>query len=619
MSNSETEDGASTDPLKSAATTAENMSKAYALAQETWAFYLSKQGNGRSVDLDPYRLGPAIADLQKAIATDPKAMLDASVELWQKQAQLWTDALGRLAGSEPENPVIPITDKRLASDEWDSNLVFHYLRQSYTLTSGWMRDAVQRLDKDLPELERAKLEFFTERFTEAMSPRNVFAMNPEVLQRTADENGENIVRGFKRLLEDMKRGDGELLISQTDMSAFEIGENIATTPGSVIFRNKLFELIQYAPTTEETHTVPLLIAPPWINKFYILDLNERKSLIRWLVAQGFSVFVISWKNPEASKRSRDFHDYVTEGFYEAIDAILKETGEEQVNTVGYCIGGTMQATALAHMAQTGDKRIKSATFFTAQADFRKAGDLRIFADDWALDALKEEGERSGGVINAQQMAGAFNMLRGNELIWDYVVDNYYLGKEPSAFDLLYWNADSTRMPATCHISYLRDFYRDNLLAEGKMELSGKALDLSKVEIPVYSVSARDDHIAPAESVFRSMKLMSGPIRFVVGGSGHIAGVVNPPNPDKVKYQYWTSETPRDGWPDLVDDWVAAAQETPGSWWPDWAHWLSEHSGEMMAAREPGAVLEALEPAPGSEVKVRSDASAAQKSDENASA
>ncbi len=604
-----------TDPLAASTAVAENMAEAYALAQEAWTYYLQTHADGSSSNPDPYNLAPAIADLQKAMVSDPEAMMKAGIDLWHRQATLWTNALAQMAGGE-QRPIPGMEDmgkdKRFQDEEWDKNVVFSYLKQSYLLASDWMRDTVDTADESLPPEEQQKLEFFTQRFAEAMSPSNAFAMNPQVLKTTAEEGGANIVRGMRQMLKDMKRGKGELLISQTDMKAFEVGKNIAVTPGEVIFRNDLIELIQYAPTTEKVYTTPLLIAPPWINKFYIMDLNEKKSLVRWLVAQGYTVFMISWRNPEPAKGKgkkieRGFSDYVTEGLYPAIDAVIEETGVKSVNVGGYCIGGTMLATALAHMAQNGDKRVKAATFFTAQADFVKGGELRILLDDKILDELEKKSEKEGGVIDARHMAQAFNMLRGNELIWNYVVSNYYLGKEPSAFDLLYWNADATHMPAKCHLAYLRDYYRDNALAEGKMVLDGKTLDLGKVKTPVYSICAREDHIAPAESVFRGVKLFGGPVHLVVGGSGHIAGVINPPDPTRVKYQYWTNDTPQADWPETLAEWLEGATETPGSWWPDWHKWLSKKSGKKIAARKPGATLGSLEPAPGSYVRVRSDA------------
>ena len=600
---------ASADPMAAA----ENMAQAYALAQEAWAYYVQTHSDGKASNPDPYNLGPAIADLQKSMIEKPEAVIEAGIDLWHRQATLWTNALAQAAGVEPKPvPGMDATkDKRFADDDWDNHVVFSYLKQSYLLSSNWMRDTVVKTDKSLPPEEQQKLEFFAERFSEAMSPSNVFAMNPQVLKTTAEEGGANIVRGMRQMLKDMKRGKGELLISQTDMNAFEVGKNIAVTPGDVIFRNDLFELIQYTPTTEKVHETPLLIAPPWINKFYIMDLNEKKSMVRWLVAQGYTVFMISWRNPEPAKGTgkkieRTFEDYVTEGLYPALDAVIEETGVKSVNVGGYCIGGTMLATALAHMAQTGDKRIKAATFFTAQADFVKGGELRILLDDKVLNDLEKESKKAGGVIDARHMAQAFNMLRGNELIWNYVVNNYYLGKEPSAFDLLYWNADSTHMPAKCHLAYLRDYYRDNALAEGKMTLDGKTLDLGKVKTPIYSICAREDHIAPAESVFRGVKLYGGPVHLVVGGSGHIAGVINPPDPNRVKYQYWTNDTPQSDWPETLAEWLENAEETPGSWWPDWDRWLTRKSGKKVAARQPGATLGVIEPAPGSYVRVRSD-------------
>jgi len=596
--------------LTSATALAENMSQAQQLAQEAWALYLKKHANDDgTVDPDPFNIMPALADLQKTMIEHPEQVVETAIDMWSRQAMLWTNMIAGMGGVVTD-PVKGLEnadrDRRFKDEAWESNAVFTYLKQSYLLASSVMRDTVHRVDGQLPEDERAKLEFFTDRFVEAMSPSNVFAMNPQVIQTTVDESGANIVRGMKQMVRDMKRGDGDLLISQTDMKAFEVGKNIAVTPGKVVFQNDLIQLIQYTPTTEKTYARPLLIAPPWINKFYILDLNEKKSLIRWMVAQGYTVFVISWRNPEAGGIERSFEDYVSEGFYEAIDAVLKETGQKSVNTVGYCIGGTMQSCALAHMAATGDKRIHSATFFTAQADFEKAGDLKIFVDDKSLDRMSKDAEKSGGVLSAQEMAQAFNMMRGNDLIWSYVVNNYYLGKEPSAFDLLYWNADSTRMPGKCHVDYLRDFYRDNALAKGALSMMGEKLDITKVKTPIYSVAAREDHIAPAESVYRTMKKFGSTVRFVVGGSGHIAGVVNPPDPEKVKYQYWTSTKAKSKWPERVEDWIGGATETPGSWWPDWDVWLAKKSGKQVDARTPGAVLGAIEDAPGSYVRVRSD-------------
>ena len=610
MPNANSSDSDPSGPTITTTELADNMAEAQRLALEAWSLYTQKHANDDgSIDPDPFNILPAITDLQKTMLEHPEQIVETAIDMWSRQAMLWNKMVAEMGGvSLP--PVKGLEnadrDRRFQDEAWDSNAVFTYLKQSYLLSSSVLRDTVHRMDAELPEDERHKLEFFTDRFVEAMSPSNVFAMNPQVMQATTQQQGANVVRGMKQLLRDLKRGGGDLLISQTDMKAFEVGRNIAVTPGKVIFQNDLIQLIQYAPTTDEVYARPLLIAPPWINKFYILDLNERKSLIRWLVAQGYTVFVFSWRNPEAGDIERDFEDYVSEGFYEAIDVVLKETGQKSVNTVGYCIGGTMQSCALAHMAATGDKRIHSATFFTAQADFEKAGDLKIFVDDKSLNRMSKDAKKSGGVLSAQEMAQAFNMMRGNDLIWSYVVNNYYLGKEPTAFDLLYWNADSTRMPGKCHVSYLRDFYRDNALAKGNLSMMGEALDITKIKTPIYSVSAREDHIAPAESVYRTMKKFGSTVRFVVGGSGHIAGVVNPPDPAKIKYQYWTNPAAKSKWPKTVEDWIEGASETPGSWWPDWDNWLTKKSGAKVEAREPGATVGTLEDAPGSYVKVRSD-------------
>jgi len=605
--------GTEIDPVKamaSAGEMTENMAKAQQLAQEAWALYTKKHSATEiEADPDPFNIMPALADLQKNMVENPDHVVESAIDLWSRQAMLWTNTIAAMGGVEP-TPVKGLEnaekDRRFKGDAWQSNAAFTYLKQSYLLASSVMRDSVSRLDSDLPENERMKLEFFTDRFVEAMSPSNVFAMNPEVMQTTIDENGANVVRGMKQMLKDMKRGDGELLISQTDMKAFEVGKNIAVTPGKVVYQNDLIQLIQYEPTTEKVHARPLLIAPPWINKFYILDLNEQKSFIRWIVAQGYTVFVISWVNPTPGGVERDFEDYISEGFYKAVDAALEETGQKSLNAVGYCIGGTMLSCALAHMAQHNDKRVNSATFFTAQADFEKAGELKVFVDDKSLDQMKKDSKKQGGVLSAQEMAQAFNMMRGNELIWNYVINNYYMGREPTAFDLLYWNADSTRMPGKCHISYLRDFYRDNALAKGDLRMLDTDLDLGKIKTPIYSICAKEDHIAPAESVFRTVKLYGSPVRFIVGGSGHIAGVVNPPRADKPKYQYWTNDTEKADWPETVGEWLEGAEETPGSWWPDYDKWLSKKSGKKVPAREPGAVLGVIEDAPGSYVRVRSD-------------
>jgi len=490
-------------------------------------------------------------------------------------------------------------DKRFAHKEWSENALFDYLKQSYLLTSGWIQDSVNDVGEMDPK-ERRKAVFYTRQFVEAMNPANFFALNPEVLQATVEQKGENLVRGLKMMLEDLERGKGKLLIRQTDMDAFEVGRNTAVSPGAVVFQNDLIQLIQYAPATEKVFAKPLLIIPPWINKYYILDLNPKKSMVKWLTEQGHTVFVVSWVNPDERHGSKTWEDYMFEGGLAAIDAVLEETGQKSLHLASYCVGGTMGGTLMAWLGTQNDKRVASSTFFTAQLDFQDAGELQIFVDEHLLEVVGEDMEK--GYMPADRMANAFNMLRANDLIWGYMVSNYLLGKEPFPFDLLYWNADSTAMPARAHRFYLEQFYIRDAFAKGTLSIRGTPITLSDIKGPVYHVATKEDHIAPAASVYRGAKEMThAKVRFVLSGSGHIAGVVNPPVLQK--YQFWTK-------PDMsaaaVEEWLDGAEETPGSWWPDWHDWLKERSGKLVAARTPGATLGAIEAAPGSFVRVRFD-------------
>jgi poly[(R)-3-hydroxyalkanoate] polymerase subunit PhaC len=401
------------------------------------------------------------------------------------------------------------------------------------------------------------------------------------------------------LAEDIQAGQGNLKIRQSDAKKFEVGRNLALTPGKVIFENQLMQLIQYTPTTATVLKRPLLIVPPWINKFYILDLTSEKSFIKWCVAQGITVFVISWVNPDSQLAQKSFEDYMREGPLAALDVIEKATGEREVHAIGYCVGGTLLATTLAYMASTGDQRIASATFFAAQVDFTHAGDLKVFVDEEQI-AAREREMNERGYLEGKKMANAFNLLRSNDLIWPYVINNYLKGKEPAPFDLLYWNSDATRMPAANHSFYLRNCYLENRLSKGDMVIGGKKLDLKSVKVPVYNLATREDHIAPAKSVLLGSKYFGGPVRFVLAGSGHIAGVVNPP--DKMKYQYWTGPKPTSA---NLDRWLGKAKEHAGSWWPDWFQWLKKQDPTEVPAREPGGgALPPIEDAPGSYVKVR---------------
>jgi polyhydroxyalkanoate synthase len=530
--------------------------------------------------------------------SDPQKIIEAQASLTTDFLSLWSATLKRLGG-EPAEPVIEPEkrDARFADPEWESHPVFDFVKQAYLLSSRWAESMVEQAE-DLDAHTRDRARFYVKQIAGALSPSNFVATNPELLRETLAQNGENLVRGMKMLAEDIEAGGGELKIRQSDNRAFEVGVNIATTPGKVIYRNDIIELIQYAPSTEKVLKRPLLIVPPWINKFYILDLNAEKSFIRWCVAQGLSVFCISWVNPDHRHALKDFESYMREGIFAALEAVEQATGEKQVSAIGYCVGGTLLGVTLAYMAATQDKRIASATFFTTQVDFSKAGELSVFVDEAQIRAIEEQ-MAGRGYLDGARMAGAFNMLRPNDLIWSYAVNNYLKGKAPTAFDLLYWNSDSTRMPAANHSFYLRNCYLDNKLTKGEMRIGGKLLDLGKVTIPVYNLATREDHIAPANSVFIGSQAFGGPVDYVMAGSGHIAGVVNPPS--KVKYQYWTGAKPKGAF----EDWVKRAEEHPGSWWPHWFAWLEQQAPKQVKARVPGdGKLVPLEDAPGSYVKVK---------------
>ncbi|MGA2895227.1 MAG: class I poly(R)-hydroxyalkanoic acid synthase, partial [Xanthobacteraceae bacterium] len=466
------------------------------------------------------------------------------------------------------------------------------------LTTRWA-DTLVKDAADLDPHTRQKAEFYVRQIVNALSPSNFVLTNPELLRETLTSNADNLVRGMRMFAEDIEAGGGDLRIRQSDASMFEVGRNLATTPGKVIFQNDIMQLIQYAPSTAKVLERPLLIVPPWINKFYVLDLTPEKSFIKWCVDQGLTVFCISWVNPGTHLAQKSFEDYVRQGPLAALDAIKEATGEDKVHAIGYCVGGTLLAATLAAMAARHDDRIVSATLFAAQVDFTYAGDLKVFVDEEQVAAIEEKmAER--GYLDSGAMAGVFNMLRSNDLIWPYVINNYLKGKAPFPFDLLYWNSDATRLPAANHSFYLRNCYLDNKLSKGKMILGNTPIDLKAIKAPIYNLATREDHIAPAKSVMLGSKLFGGQVRFVVSGSGHIAGVINPPN--KQKYQYWTGPKPRNA---DIDGWLAKAKEHPGSWWPDWLVWITRQSPTEVAARIPGdGALKPIEDAPGSYVKVR---------------
>ena len=532
---------------------------------------------------------------------DPQRTVEIQTRLGRSYLELFASASRRLAG-EPGEPVAQPDprDKRFSDPEWSSNQYFDFLKQAYLVTAEWAKYLVEHADQLDPAV-RQKAEFYMRQIVNAVSPSNFILTNPELLRTTLRENAENLVRGAHMLAEDIEAGGGELKIRQSDLSQFEVGRNLAVTPGKVIHQNALMQLIQYAPSTARVLRRPLLIVPPWINKFYVLDLTPEKSFIKWCVDQGLTVFVISWVNPDERHAAKDFEDYMLEGPLAALDAIEKATGEKDANVLGYCLGGTLLAVTLAYMAAKKDDRIASATFLTTQVDFTHAGDLKVFAATEQQVAAVERQMAARGYLEGAKMATAFNLLRSNDLVWPYVVANYLKGEAPFPFDLLYWNSDATRMPAANHSFYLRNCYLDNNVTTGKLTIDGVRIDLRQVDIPVYNLATREDHIAPAKSVYVGSSFFGGPMRYVLSGSGHIAGVVNPPA--KMKYQYWTGDAPQG---QDLDGWLHNATEHPGSWWTDWIAWIKAQDAEQVVARPPGGGrLEPIEDAPGSYVKVRS--------------
>lgn len=552
---------------------------------------------------DPLNVGDAFQEVMKGLATDPGTVMQRQFNLWGDYAKLMATMSRRMAGEDVKPAIEPEKgDRRFSHAAWQENPMLDFVKQSYLIGSKWLEQTVSELD-GMDEHEKAKAEFYTKQFVDACAPSNFAMLNPEVIETTIESKGENLFKGFKNLIDDIDRGHGKLAIRQADLDYFKLGENIATTPGKVIYQNDIMQLIQYEPTTEAVAKTPMLIVPPWINKFYILDLQPANSFIKWLVDQGRTVFVISWVNPEPVLKDKTFEDYIREGLFEALSSVSLATGEDKTDVIGYCIGGTMLSMALAYMAKTGDNRINSATFFTAQADFTEAGDLLLFVDDEQLDAIEKQMDAAGGVLEGRAMATTFNMLRSNDLIWSFVIDNYMKGKDPAKFDLLFWNSDATRMPKNVHIFYLREFYQKNRLARKEMVMDGVRLDLGDVDIPIFMQAGETDHIAPHNSVYNTARLFASngndKVTYMLAGSGHIAGVVN--HPDKKKYHHSVNQA----LPGSLDEWKAGAERFPGSWWPYWIKWLDSVSDGEVPARMPGAgQLSVIEDAPGSYVNVK---------------
>jgi polyhydroxyalkanoate synthase len=548
------------------------------------------------------RMMKTFAQVQQAWLTQPHKLLEAYGQLWSSHFQLWTSSMQRMFGhgkSGGDGETAPVAapaakDARFKDPAWSEG-VFDYMKQAYLITSNWSESLVEEAEGLDPDTKH-KAAFFTKQIVNALAPSNWVFTNPELLRETFAADGENLVRGMQFLAEDIARGGGDLKIRQTDPSQFKLGVNIAATPGKVVFQNELLQLIQYEATTDKVFKRPLLIVPPWINKYYILDLTPEKSMVKWLVDHGHTVFMISWVNPDEKLAGKTFEDYMREGVLTAVDAVCEATGEKKINAIGYCVGGTLLSVALAYMAAKRDRRIGSATYFASQVDFRHAGDLKVFTDEDQIAAVERE-MAALGYLDSSKMASVFNLMRSNDLIWPYIVNVYQKGEEPLPFDLLFWNSDSTRMPAANHSFYLRRFYLNNDLSEKRLELGGVKLDLSKIKIPTYSVATREDHIAPARSVFVGAGFFGGPVRFILAGSGHIAGIIAPPG--KSRYPHWTDGPPEGE----LEDWINKSEEHPGSWWPDWQEWVAGHDKRQVAAREVGGgKFEPIEDAPGSYVR-----------------
>jgi polyhydroxyalkanoate synthase subunit PhaC len=560
-----------------------------------WLKRQAKEG----VELDPLNVGGAFLEMTAKLLANPAQLVQAQLGLWRDYVTLWQNTTRRILGQEPA-PVIESDpkDKRFADPAWKQNEIFDFIKQSYLLSARYISDVVTHVDGLEPKTAQ-KIDFYSRQFINALSPSNFALTNPEVLRRTRETGGENLVKGLNNLLTDLEQGRGNLRIKMADTAAFKVGGNIAISDGKVVYQNELMQLIQYAPTTDQVFARPVVIFPPWINKFYILDLRPNNSLVRYLVSQGHTVFMVSWVNPDERLAHKNFDDYMVEGVLAALDAIERATKSRAVNAIGYCLGGTLLASTLGYMKAKKDERIKTATFLVTLTDFTDAGELGVFIDEEQLSNLEEKMHKRG-YLEGGEMSTTFNLLRANDLIWSFVVNNYLLGKEPFPFDLLYWNSDATRMPPAMHSFYLRNMYQKNLLAQpGGIAMKGVPVDLGQVDIPAYFLSCREDHIAPWTSTYHGAKLFGGKVRFVLAASGHIAGVVNPP--EGGKYNHFVNPD----MPERPDDWHEAATEVAGSWWPDWHRWVTGFDKEQVPARVPGVGrLKTIENAPGSYVTVR---------------
>lgn len=578
------------------------MANAALTAQQMAQQFVTETTAEDTADPDPLGLVAAFGEVAASLMRDPASTWNAQLAMWQDSMSLWANTWQRLAGQDVESVIEPDPeDRRFRDDAWRDEVLFDFIKQSYLLASRCLLSSV-RSARGLDEKTAAKADFYSRQYIDALAPTNFALTNPQVLRETQSSNGQNLVNGLNNMLEDLQRGKGDLQIRMTDSDAFELGVNVATTAGKVVYQNEMMQLIQYSPATDSVFRRPLLIMPPWINKYYILDLRPTNSFVKWLVEQGYTVFVISWVNPDESLANKNFDDYLQDGPLAALDAIEQATGESEVNVIGYCLGGTLLATLLAYLLARDDARVTSATFLTSMIDFADPGELGVFIDEAQVANLEKQ-MNAQGYLDGASMATTFNKLRANDLIWSFVINNYLLGKEPFAFDLLYWNSDSTRMPAKMHSYYLRNMYMENRLKEpGGLTVAETPIDVTRIKTPAYFLSTLEDHIAPWKSTFAGAKLLDGPVRFVLGASGHIAGVVNPPAANK--YGYWTRARalPKD-----ADTWFAGATQNDGSWWSDWAKWSKRHSQGQVPARVPGdGQLKVIEDAPGAYARVRAD-------------
>jgi polyhydroxyalkanoate synthase len=564
------------------------MGRAQQMLMEYWA---SQMKEGQPL---PGWSSPAFGFGEAGPANDPMALMSAGAQAWAKGLETW----GKVLGGVTAAPAAEKKDRRFAAPEWSENPIFDTIRNSYLQISDQLLGTVDQIENIEPEM-REKLRFATRSFVDAMSPSNFALTNPQVLKRTMETRGENLLKGLANMLKDIAAGQ----LTQTKPGVFEVGRNLATTPGGVVKQTKLYQLIQYTPTTDTVLKTPVVIFPPWINRFYILDLSPEKSFVKWCVDNGISLFMVSWKSADESIADAALDDYVLNGQVDAIDTIRELLDVESVHSIGYCVAGTTMAATLAYLtAKKQQAKVKSATFLTAQVDFTEAGDLKLFTGPETMGLL-DELTKEKGYLDGRYMAATFNLLRGRDLIWSYVVNNYLMGEEPAPFDLLYWNSDTTNLPAGWHRDYLESLYKGNRLAvSGGISVAGTPVDIDAVKTPTYVQAGREDHISPPQSVWKIMNHFAGAKRFVLAGSGHIAGVVNPPAAQK--YQYWVNAKACD----TLEDFVEGAEEHKGSWWPDWLDWLKKQDGETVkaeGARVPGkGKLKAIEDAPGAYVKAR---------------